>query len=48
MLKMKQIFVEKNPNGSLTISTFGQKETYYGYNKKDALRLFKKKLKKVI
>jgi hypothetical protein len=41
-----QIFVDRNFDGSLTISTDKNKQKYYGYNKVDAVRKFKKEFLK--
>lgn len=40
------IMIEKNLNGSYVIKNGNFKKIYYGYSKKNALRLFKKEFKK--
>ena len=43
----KGIYLEHNLNGSFTISDDkGNKQTYYGYNQRDALNKFKRETKR--
>lgn len=43
--KKKHIFIERNLNGSVTLSDGKNKKTYYGYSESQAIKLFKKEYK---